>query len=147
MDKKGERKSRALRMENLTNRYVPDNELRDPPARLFRQIINKMNMDPAKWGKYLRTYLEWFVTTEDLQRAKVERVTKKGNIQDTYFQKPNLTFNKFLEGLSILRMKSCKITFEVEDENGEKYVVSETVRIMSKNRLDKLPKVSPENDE
>lgn len=131
------RKLRASRMDNVSTKYVPDEKLHDPPARLFRQLINALNMNPHKWGNYLRDYLDWVVTTEDPQRAKVERMTRQGNIKDTYFQKHTLTFNKLLEGLSILRMQSCKITLEVVDENGEIITAKETIRIVGKKRLSK----------
>ena len=135
------RKPRASRMDSISQKYVRDDELQDPPARLFRAIMNKMGMNPRKWTNYLKDFLDYVVTTTDPQRAKIERVTRQGNIKDTYFQKPTLTFNKLLEGLSILRMKSCKITIEVVDENGESIVVSETIRIVGKRRLEKpLPK-------
>lgn len=135
---KGKRKLRADRLDSLSHKYVRDEELQDPPARLFRAlIVNKLKMDPYKWAGYLRDFLDWVVDTEDPVKAKTERVTRQGNIKDTYFQKPTLTFNKLLEGLSILRMKSCKITLEVEDENGEIHTVSETIRIVGKSRLAK----------
>lgn len=133
----GERKLRAARMDGISHKYVPDNQLHDAPARLFRGILNKLNMNPRKWGAYLRDYLDYVVTTEDPQRAKIERVTRQGNIKDTYFQKHTLTFNKLLEGLSIIRMQSCKITIEVVDENGEVFEVSENIRVVGSTRLKK----------
>ncbi|WP_221633397.1 hypothetical protein, partial [Pseudomonas aeruginosa] len=42
-----------------------------------------------------------------------------------------------LEGLSILRMKSCRIIIEVVDEHGEILTVEETIRIVEKKRLEK----------
>ncbi|MNM09004.1 hypothetical protein D3C81_190840 [compost metagenome] len=141
---KGERKLRASRLEQISAKYVPDEALRDPPARLFRGILRKMNMNPMLWAQYLRNYLEWVVSTDDPARAKVERVTRSGNIKDTYFQKHSLTFNKLLEGLSILRMKSCKIIIQVEDENGEIIEVSETIRVVGKSRL--VKKLTEDSD-
>jgi len=133
----GERKLRAARMDGISHKYVPDNQLHDAPARLFRGILNKLGMNPRKWAAYLRDYLDYVVTTEDPQRAKIERVTRQGNIKDTYFQKHTLTFNKLLEGLSIIRMQSCKITIEVVDENGEVFEVSENIRVVGSSRLKK----------
>lgn len=131
------RKLRASRMDSISQKYVRDDELQDSPARLYRAILNKLEMNPRKWANYLRDYLNYVVTTEDPQRAKIERVTRQGNIKDTYFQKKTLTFNKLLEGLSILRMRSCKITIEVIDEDGVPTVVSETIRVVGKRRLEK----------
>lgn len=128
---------RAAQMDGISHKYVPDNQLHDAPARLFREILKKMSMNPRKWTAYLRDYLDYVVTTEDPNRAKIERVTRQGNIKDTYFQKHTLTFNKLLEGLSILRMQSCKITITVIDENGEPFEVSENIRVVGSTRLNK----------
>lgn len=128
---------RAAQMDGISHKYVPDNQLHDAPARLFREILKKMSMNPRKWAAYLRDYLDYVVTTEDPNRAKIERVTRQGNIKDTYFQKHTLTFNKLLEGLSILRMQSCKITIAVVDENGEVFEVSENIRVVGSTRLNK----------
>ena len=145
---KRDKNLRANRMDSISHKYVRDEELQDPPARLFRAILNKLDMHPRKWVGYLRDYLDWVVDTEDPAKAKTERVTRQGNIKDTYFQKPTLTFNKLLEGLSILRMKSCKITLELEDENGEIITVSETIRVVGKSRLvKKLKDAQPSSDD
>jgi hypothetical protein len=98
-----------------------------------------MDMNPRKWVSYLRDYLDWRVTTEDPDKAKEERTTRTGNIKDTYFQKPGLTFSKFLEGLSILRMAKVEIIFKVTDTEGKEYVVHEVQRIVGKDRIQLLP--------
>lgn len=132
---KGKRKPRASRLDVVAKKYIKDEELRDTPARLYRAILHKLGMDDRLWRSYLRNYLDWVVTTVDPKRAKVERVTRQGNIKDTYFQRHTLSFYKLMEGLSILRMQSCKITLELVDENGEIIKVEETIRIVGKNRL------------
>lgn len=138
------RKPRASRMDSVSEKYVPDDELQDTPSRLFRQLMNKLEMNPRKWANYLRDYLNYVVTTEDPQRAKSERTTRQGNIKETFFQKKTLTFNKLLEGLSILRMKTCKVIIEAEDEDGNVYIVEETIRIVGRSRLEKpLPDEEP----
>jgi hypothetical protein len=115
---------------------VEDDQLQDIPARLFRKLLKKMDMNPRKWVNYLRDYLDWVITTKDPDKAKADRITRTGNIKDTYFQKPTLTFNKLLEGVSILRMESCEITITVRDTEGNEYVVSEVTRIVGKDRKD-----------
>lgn len=132
--RKGKKELKANQLSSISHKYVEDNELRDTPARLFRGIINKMGMNPRKWTNYLRDYLDWVITTEDREKAKADRITRQGNIKDTYFQKPTLTFNKFLEGLSILRMQHCKITIEVLDDDGNVITVEETIRMAGKER-------------
>ena len=131
---KKEKALKASRLNSISHKYVEDEELRDTPARLFRKILNKMDMNPRKWGLYLRNYLEWIVTTKDPEKAKADRMTKQGNIKDTYFQKPTLSFNKLLEGLSILEMEECEIQLTVKDHAGNTYQVSETIKIMGRNR-------------
>jgi len=141
---KGQRKLRSNRLEQISlKKYVPDEGLLDPCARLFRQLLNKLDMNPTKWNAYLRNYLSWVVTTEDPEKAKIERTTRQGNIKETFFQKPTLTFPKLLEGLSILRARTCKITIEVTDENGEVITVSETIRIVTESRLSKKVDTPP----
>lgn len=125
---------RAARLSNISKKYVEDEELRDAPARLYRKILNEMEMDPRKWNNYLRDYLEWAITIEDREQAKADRITKAGNIKETYFQKNTLTFNKLLEGLSILRMEECEIILRVKDSEGVTYEVGEKIRIVGKNR-------------
>lgn len=136
-DQKPSKKEKALKaskLASISHKYVEDEELRDTPARLFRKILNKMEMNPRKWGMYIRDYLEWIVTTNDPDKAKADRMTKQGNIKDTYFQKPTLSFNKLLEGLSILDMDECEIQLTVRDRKGNSYQVSELIKIMGRNR-------------
>jgi hypothetical protein len=138
--RKDKRELKASQLSSISQKYVEDHELRDTPAILYRKLLKKLDMNPRKWGNYLRDYLDWVVTTVDRDKAKAERITKQGNIKDTYFQKPTLTFNKLLEGLSILRMKTCKIKLIIEDEDGNIYEVEETIRIMGNPRVSHKPK-------
>ena len=124
------RKTPSQSMSNISPRYIEDNELRDTPARLFRKILNAMEMSPTKWSKLLRDYLTWSVTTKDREKAKNERIHQTGNIKGTYFQSATLTFNKLLAGLSILQMKECEIIIRVKDEEGNVIEVKETMRVM-----------------
>lgn len=132
---KKKKPTKANRLNNMSHRYVEDHELLDAPARLYRRLLNKLNMNPLKWGNYLRDYLLWVVVNKDPEKAKVERTTRQGNIKDTYFQKNTLSFNKLLEGLSIVRMRDCEIILRVTDEEGKVYEVSEKIKISGKKRL------------
>lgn len=132
--KKNGRELKASKLSSVSHKYVDDDKLQDTPARLFRMLLNKLEMNPRRWAQLLRDYLDWVITTDDRDKAKADRITRAGNIKDTYFQKPNLTFNKFLEGLSILRMKSCVITITVTDEEGNVYTVEEDIGIMGSHR-------------
>jgi len=138
------RELKASQLDSISHKYVEDNELRDTPARLYRKILKKLDMNPRKWTNYLRDYLDWVITTEDREKAKAERVTRQGNIKDTYFQKPTLTFNKLLEGLSILQMQSCKITITAIDKDGNEIVVEERIRIVGKERATSKPPAAQE---
>lgn len=139
MDKNEDKRSRvpkAAHMRTISKKkYVEDEELKDTPARLFRQLLNKMDMNPFKWANYLRDFLEWMVPmVGDREKVKADRTTRAGNIKDTYFQKDTLTFNKLLEGLSILRMTSCEIIIRTKDENGNIIEVSEVINVMGNDR-------------
>jgi hypothetical protein len=92
-------------------------------------------MDPQKWVRYLRDYLDRVIDESDPVEAKKDRLTKTGNIKDTYFQKPGLTFSKLLEGLTIVRMRSVKITIEAIDEDGNVYTADDFVRLLSKEQM------------
>jgi hypothetical protein len=137
---------RANQLDSISHKYVDDDQLQDTPARLYRKLLHKMDMNPRKWISYLRDYLDWRVTTADPDKAKEERTTRTGNIKDTYFQKPGLTFSKFLEGLSILRMAKVEIIFRITDTEGKVYEVSEIQRIVGKDRA-QLPPVRDDEPE
>lgn len=126
---------KITRLSSISPKYVEDRELRDTPARLYRALLNKLGMQPHKWGIHLRRYLEYVVTTKDPEKAKAERITRTGNIKDTYFQKTTLTFNKLLEGISILGMEEVEIILRIKDSNGEIIEVSEVIQISSKERF------------
>jgi len=133
MEKK-KRSLRASQLDSISPRFVEDQELQDPPARLYRMLLRKMGMNPFKWTQYLRDYLEWAVPNNDPERSRIERTTRLGNIKDTYFHKKGLTFNKLLEGLSILRIDTCEVTIKVTDKDGNVYVVTDTQKITGMNR-------------
>lgn len=139
------RKLRSAQLSNVSKKYIEDEDLRDPPARLFRAILKKMDMNPILWGNYLRDYLDWIVTNPDREKARAERTTRTGNIKDTYFQKPSLTFGKLLEGLSIIQMDSCEIILRAKDKQGNVIEVSEEIRIMGKDRGIPLVEEPPED--
>lgn len=112
-------------------KFVKYEDLRDTPARLFRQLTDKLEVNLSKWNCLLRDYLLWTIPADDLEKAKSERSTTAGNIKSTYFMSNTLTFNKFIEGLSILKFVNCKITIEVTDGEGNVTKVSETIKIRS----------------
>jgi hypothetical protein len=140
---KGERKLRSRELSSISQKFIPDDLLRDTPAILFRKILRKLDMDPQKWVRYLRDYLDRVIDESDPAEAKKDRLTKTGNIKDTYFQKPGLTFSKLLEGLTIVRMRSVKIIIEVTDEDGNVHVVDDTVRLLSKEQMKNPPPKDP----
>jgi len=121
-------------------KFIPDDQLQDTPARLFRKLIKELGIGYFGWTKYLREYLEWIVTTEDEEKAKTERQTRAGNIRDTYFQKPTLSFNKLIEGVSILQFEECEVQLTLKDVNGNIVRVSDTIKLVSKSRKDQILK-------
>lgn len=128
------RKLTANKLSSISPKYVPDDQLEDPPARLFRRILHKLEMNPFKWNGYLTRYLEWIVTNKDPEKAKLERQTRTGNIKDTYYHKPTLTFNKFLEGLSLLEFEECVVDITAKDIHGNIIRVSDTIKMVSRDR-------------
>lgn len=129
------RELKVNRLSSISHRYVEDDQLQDTPARLFRMLLRKLKIDsPVRWGVYLRDYLAWVVTEKDPNKAKIERTTKSGNIKDTYFQKPTLSFNKLLEGASIIRMREVEVILRCTTEDGEVVEVSEKIRTMTSGR-------------
>lgn len=125
---------RANKLSSISPKYVEDHQLEDSPAKLFRAILNKMGMNPFRWNSYLSRYLDWVIDNPDPEKAKVERQTRSGNIRDTYFNTPRLTFNKFLEGLSITEFEECQIDITVKDLDGNIIRVSDHIKIVTKNR-------------
>lgn len=121
-------------LHTITNRFVPGEKLRDTPSRLFRAMCGAIKLNPNKWNKYLRDYLDFVVVTEDPERAKTERTTKSGNIRDTFFQKPTLSFPKFIEGMAILRIRKARITIEFEDDEGNLHKIEENIKLMTSKR-------------
>lgn len=130
----GGRTLTANKLNKISPKYVPDEKLEDAPARLFRRILHKLEMNPFKWGGYLARYLDWMVDNPDPEKAKGERQTRTGNIKDTYFHKPTLTFNKFLEGLSILEFEECVVEITAKDIHGNIVRVSDTIKMVSRDR-------------
>lgn len=124
-------KKSSLDFQKNIKRFVPDEDLRNTPARLFRQLINKLDINLSKWNCLLRDYLKWTIQTKDPEKARSERSTEAGNIKTTYFMSNTLTFNKLIEGMSILKFVKCKITIEGIDREGNVTVVSETINIRS----------------
>lgn len=142
------KRPRSSLLNSISNKFVPDDKLEDSPARLFRRICNKLGMEPFKWGSYLTRYLDWVVTNPDEDKARLERQTRTGNIKDTYWQKPTLTFNKFLEGLSILEIEECTIDVTVKDIHGNIIRVSDVIHMVTKTRKELiLQALEAEEDE
>lgn len=128
------KKKTRRNISEISTKFMPDDDLRDTPSRLFRQICKAIKLNPNKWVKYLRDYLDYVVTTEDPEQARVERTTRTGNIKDTFFQKRNLSFSKLVEGMAILRVRKAKITIEFVDDDGETHVVYEEIKLMTSKR-------------
>lgn len=125
---------KANKLSSISPKYVEDHELEDSPAKLYRAILKKMGMNPFRWGSLLGRYLDWVVTNKDPEKAKIERQTRTGNIRDTYFHTKRLTFNKLLEGLSILEFEECHIEITVKDFHGNIIRVSDEIKLVTKDR-------------
>lgn len=125
-------------LSSLTKGFVKDEDLADTPSRVFRKLLRKcLNVNPAMWNSYLKDYIKLTIGDDNTPEKRKQRGTIIGNAKDEYFCKNTLTLNKFLSGLSILKMKKCKITFEIEDLKGNKYTLDETLRIISYDNIEK----------
>lgn len=121
-----------LDIDKLTNNFCEDRDLADPPARLFRKILRKMDLNVDKLCILMNDYVKWTVTDENEADLRKRRSYTLGNIKDAFFKNPTLTFGKLQEGLSLLKMARMEITIKVYDKKGECIEVSESVRIISK---------------
>lgn len=120
-------------MSDKKNNLPDTGELRDMPSKLFRKILNSLNISMEKWVSYLNEHIKWEIP-EDPKGWKVtkeKRSTASSNYMSTFFKKKTLTFNKLLTGLSILKVRKIKITIEIEDRDGEKHSVSEEYIVKS----------------
>lgn len=108
--------------------FVPYEQLTDTPSRLFRKIIEVLEINNAKWKTYLDDYLRWQHPEDSGTPAEVKRnrSTALGNLQSTLFYSKNLTWNKLLVALKICRITKIKISLEIETESGEQHTISET---------------------
>lgn len=116
-------------MEAISKRYLPDEKLKSPIAKLFRGLLNEMGMNPYKWARLLHDYLSWVVTSDKENERRAQILMKTGNIRDAYFHNPKLTADKLFEGLSILQMEECEITLKAKDSKGNVYEVKTVVPI------------------
>lgn len=111
---------------------VPYQRLTDTPSRLFRRITEELNITTSSWKTYLDDYIRRLHPDrlDDMETVKRERSTTIGNVNDTLWQRPSLTFKKLLTGLCILKAKKLKVTIEVEFRSGKIVKVDEEI-IMS----------------
>lgn len=108
--------------------FVPAEQLTDVPSRLFRKIVEVLNINNAKWKTYLDDYLRWQHPDDSGPAAEVkrQRSTALGNLQSTLFYSKNLTWNKLLVALKICRVTKIRVIFEIETESGEQHTITET---------------------
>ncbi|EBY9763894.1 hypothetical protein D5W64_12345 [Salmonella enterica subsp. enterica serovar Saintpaul] len=120
-------KNKGLSFSKNKN-FVPYEQLTDTPSRLFRKIIEVLDINNAKWKTYLDDYLRWQHPDDSGPVAEVKRnrSTALGNLQSTLFYSKNLTWNKLLVALKICRITKIKISLEIETESGEQHTISET---------------------
>lgn len=107
--------------------FVPYEQLTDAPSRQFRKILEKLDINQAKWKTYLDEYLRLMHPDDSGPAMEVKRArsTALGNIQSTLFCSRTLSHNKFLMGLKILKVKEVDMIVTVTKESGEAQTVSE----------------------
>lgn len=129
-----DRKKPAQYIKNKN--YVPYEQLTDSLARKFREILDKLDINQAKWKTYLDDYLRDIHpddsgTAIDVKRA---RSTALGNIQSTLFCSRTLSYNKFLMGLKILKISEVDVDITIKKESGETTTVSEKTILLRPQR-------------
>ena len=115
---------------NISKRYLEPEELRDTPARLFRTMIkDRLNIGVNEWGMLLRDWLDWVITTKDRDKARAERINMMGNIKETFFHTPTLTWGKLMQGLMLIKMRKVEIILRATDKDGNVHEVSEELKL------------------
>lgn len=106
---------------------VPYEQLTDLPSRTFRKILEELDINQAKWKTYLDDFLRWSYPDDSAPPADVKRArsTALGNIQSTLFCSRTLSYNKFLMGLRILKIRETDLTITVTTESGDIKTVEE----------------------
>lgn len=126
--------SSVLTPENMKNAIDKD-RLADTPSRLFRRIaIEELKINLATWKTYIDDYIRKIHPDklDDMERVKRDRSTTIGNINDTLWQRPSLTFKKLLTGLHILKATRVKVTIEAEFKSGKIVTVDEEFHLDTK---------------
>lgn len=116
----------------LGNKTIVDiKRLTDLPSRLFRNIAAQMDITVSSWKTYIDDYIRDLHPDDPtrMDAVKKERGTAIGNINDTLWMSPKLSFNKMITGFKILKIKKVTITIKVETKSGKEYVVEETTNI------------------
>lgn len=121
----------GLNLKLLSNRYVEDRDLKDPPSRLFRSLMREMGLTAPELIVYINDYLKWEVDIDDPKRANEQRTNVRGNIKTSYFNSDTMTMPKLLNGLSILKAKRVTFVMITEFHDRPDVEVRETIKIHS----------------
>lgn len=124
-------------LQYVKNRnFVPYEQLTDTPSRLFRRILDELDINQAKWKTYLDDYLRSIHPDNSGPAMEVKRArsTALGNIQSTLFCSRTLSYNKFLMGLKILKVSETDVNITVKKESGEIKEVAEKTILLKQPR-------------
>lgn len=124
-------------LQYVKNRnFVTYEQLTDTPSRLFRRILDELDINQAKWKTYLDDYLRSIHPDNSGPAMEVKRArsTALGNIQSTLFCSRTLSYNKFLMGLKILKVSETDVNITVKKESGEIKTVSEKTILLKQPR-------------
>lgn len=121
-----DKKNTSLSFSKNKN-FVPYDQLTDVPSRLFRKMIEVLQVNNAKWKTYIDDYLRWTHPDDSGPAAEVKRnrSTALGNLHSTLFCSKNLSWNKLLVGAKIARISKITATFTIETESGEIHTITE----------------------
>jgi hypothetical protein len=90
-------------------------------GRLFRKLLIEMHVGPSKWKELMGVYHEPGMTRKqenDSKRRLGENLAK-----------PNISVRNFIPAMRFLRVKSFKLTLDVEFHNAPSITVSDTINV------------------
>lgn len=113
--------------------FIPFDQLTDTPSRIFRMVMDKLQVNGGKWRSLMGDHLRLLHPDDSGPAIEVKKArgTTLGNANQAYFFNKALSFNKLIEGLKILKIRKVTIRFQCELENGEEFEVSEVTLLRS----------------
>jgi hypothetical protein len=94
---------------------------------LFRNIMQKLEVGPEKWGYLMRLYVQ--DPHNGVPDNDADRGSTRGNLS-TALSNDYMTWKVFMRGLRFLRIRHVKIVLELYTDDGTKHIVSKDISPM-----------------